>query len=351
MVFKKESEGQKIKVNEVNTMKIKISKISILLIIALTMASLHEDVVTYAANIKINKKSITIQEGDTYKLKIIGTKKKTKWSSNKKKVATVSSKGLVTGKKAGKATITAKVEKKKFKCLVNVKRKNTNTKPSTQTSSPAETSAPDATNTPANDSSNVTAYSADALSEGIHVKVDNVLQDDAVLFSITNTNKESIDMVTFYYVTKDAKGNVLDTGEFYMNYLPYGKTIQRIQRVDENTDVSKMVLFKVVSNLDESSEPCLDVSSQIKIDTTLAENKKSFSYSISNTLPYIIHVELVFRFYDANHQLVYADGNTMWMEAGENENNIISFDGIDGPQIAFDSVEYSLYAYCTKETD
>lgn len=74
-----------------------------------------------AASIKINKKSATIYVGSSTTLSITGTKKKKTWSSNKKSVATVTSKGKVTGKKAGTATITAKVGGKKYTCKVTVK--------------------------------------------------------------------------------------------------------------------------------------------------------------------------------------------------------------------------------------
>lgn len=73
-----------------------------------------------AAKVKISKKKATIIKGKTMQLKIKGTKKKAKWSSNKKSVATVNNKGKVTGKKTGKATITAKVGGKKYTCKVTV---------------------------------------------------------------------------------------------------------------------------------------------------------------------------------------------------------------------------------------
>lgn len=73
---------------------------------------------------KLNKKSATIYVGKTVKLKVKGNRKKVKWSSSNKKVATVSSKGKVKGKKAGKATITAKVGNKKLKCKITVKQKS-----------------------------------------------------------------------------------------------------------------------------------------------------------------------------------------------------------------------------------
>ena len=70
---------------------------------------------------KLNKKKATISVGKTVKLKLKGTTKKVKWSSNKKKIATVNKKGLVKGKKAGTAKITAKCAGKKYTCKVTVK--------------------------------------------------------------------------------------------------------------------------------------------------------------------------------------------------------------------------------------
>lgn len=75
---------------------------------------------TVNAAIKINKKKVALKKGKKIQLKIIGTKKKAKWSSNKKSVATVSSKGKVTAKRKGTAVITAKVGKKKYKCKITV---------------------------------------------------------------------------------------------------------------------------------------------------------------------------------------------------------------------------------------
>jgi uncharacterized protein YjdB/uncharacterized protein YfaP (DUF2135 family) len=73
-----------------------------------------------ASKIKLNKKKLSLYVKNKATLKLKGTKKKVKWSSSNKKVATVSKKGVVTAKKKGKATITAKVGKKKYKCQVTV---------------------------------------------------------------------------------------------------------------------------------------------------------------------------------------------------------------------------------------
>ena len=70
---------------------------------------------------KISASKATLVVGNTKTLKIQYNKSKVKWSSSSKSVAKVSSKGVVTALKKGKATITAKVGKKKYSCKVTVK--------------------------------------------------------------------------------------------------------------------------------------------------------------------------------------------------------------------------------------
>ena len=77
-----------------------------------------------AATVKINKKTLKLDIGDKYTLKITGSNKKVSWSSSKKAVATVSANGKVNAKKAGTTTITAKVGKKKYTCKVTVKKQS-----------------------------------------------------------------------------------------------------------------------------------------------------------------------------------------------------------------------------------
>lgn len=95
----------------------KILNVFMVLMLVFAMA-----VPAQAATVKLNKKTVTVYVGKTTKLKVSGTKSKVKWSSSNKKVATVNNKGIVTGKKKGTATITATVNKKKYKCKVTVKK-------------------------------------------------------------------------------------------------------------------------------------------------------------------------------------------------------------------------------------
>lgn len=79
------------------------------------------DIYQFAEEAKISETKATITAGFTKKLSVTGAKVK-KWSSSKTAVATVDQKGKVTAKKAGKATISAKLDNgKTVKCVVTVK--------------------------------------------------------------------------------------------------------------------------------------------------------------------------------------------------------------------------------------
>lgn len=79
-----------------------------------------------AAKAKISKKSATLCVGETLQLKLSGGTGKVTWSSNKKKVASVSKNGLVTAKKKGSCVITAKQNGKSYKCKLTVKKLSKN---------------------------------------------------------------------------------------------------------------------------------------------------------------------------------------------------------------------------------
>lgn len=71
-------------------------------------------------NPRLSKSKLTLYNTDKYKLKVLGGKGKIKWKSSNKKIATVTSKGVVRGKKGGTCTITAKRGKFTLKCKIRV---------------------------------------------------------------------------------------------------------------------------------------------------------------------------------------------------------------------------------------
>ena len=104
-----------------------IKKLSMVLLVCLLVSIVVMPISASAAE-KLNKKSITLNVGKTYTLKTTGTKGKITWSSNNKKVAIVSQKGVVKAIKKGTATINAKYGKKKLTCKVTVKQPVTSIK-------------------------------------------------------------------------------------------------------------------------------------------------------------------------------------------------------------------------------
>lgn len=93
--------------------------LSSLIILVLCLSVLAPMSVSAAA-LKLNKTTLTIYEGETYQLKVIGATKAIKWTTSKMSVATVSSKGKVKAIAAGSAVITATTGGKKFECKVSV---------------------------------------------------------------------------------------------------------------------------------------------------------------------------------------------------------------------------------------
>ncbi len=72
------------------------------------------------SKVKLNITKATLSIGGSINLKLLNNKKKVTWKSSNKKVASVTKKGKVKAKKKGKASIVAKVGKKKYTCKVTV---------------------------------------------------------------------------------------------------------------------------------------------------------------------------------------------------------------------------------------
>lgn len=85
-------------------------------------------IVSYAeaATVKLSTTNAIVYTGSTLTLKITGTSQKVSWSTSSKKIATISSKGVVTGIKAGTTTITATIGGKKYNCKVTVRKPSLN---------------------------------------------------------------------------------------------------------------------------------------------------------------------------------------------------------------------------------
>ena len=113
--------------------------ITLILSLCLTLAA----PVDAKSKVKLNITKATLSIGGSINLKLLNNKKKVTWKSSNKKVASVTKKGKVKAKKKGKASIVARVGKKKYTCKVTVgkvSKKNTrNVKKTATTPSPSST--------------------------------------------------------------------------------------------------------------------------------------------------------------------------------------------------------------------
>lgn len=90
--------------------------------VILTCLVLFFSIGVQAGSISISRTKATMYARAQLKLSVSSKSKNVTWASSNKSVAVVSKKGLVTAKKPGKVTITAKVGKKKLKCRITVKK-------------------------------------------------------------------------------------------------------------------------------------------------------------------------------------------------------------------------------------
>jgi len=114
-------------------MKKLIKQIALVIAVALLLGAVGGSVATAAKKAKISNSKLTLKVGQTKKISVKNLKKKqkkkVKWSSSNKKVASVNKSGKITAKKKGTAKITAKVGKKKYTCKVTVKAKSSKVAP------------------------------------------------------------------------------------------------------------------------------------------------------------------------------------------------------------------------------
>jgi Bacterial surface proteins containing Ig-like domains len=82
--------------------------------------AISNPVTAQAATLKISKKTLVVEVGKTATLKVSGTKSAVKWTTSDASIATVTSKGKVSGISKGTAKITAAVAGKKLICDVTV---------------------------------------------------------------------------------------------------------------------------------------------------------------------------------------------------------------------------------------
>lgn len=233
-------------------MKKRTGVFSIFMILALVIGILGNGSQVQAAKVRLNMTKKVLTVGKTVTLKVKGTKKKVKWSSSNKKVASVSSKGKVKAKKAGKATITAKVGKKKYKCKITVKKKKS-TKKTTTTQKTTTEKSTEKTTEKTTEKSTETTEKTTAPSEATK-------KYNAGEYSITQTHKGE---GTYYDRTSAGAANLDDYEASYytaaMNHEDYmnGLAGAFIEITDKDGDKINVL---ITDRLPEGAKGDIDLS-------------------------------------------------------------------------------------------
>lgn len=192
-----------------------MKKIKKLFVFGLAMATVVTSTLVVPAKseakVKLSKSKIRVNVGATYKLKVKGTKKKVKWSTKNKKIATVNKKGTVKGIAPGSTTVTAKVSKKKLTCKVTV-----------NSVTPIVTAAPIVTPQPIVDP-NQQLIVNNALAANIGARVDKLASGE-ILYTIVNNNTQTVSNIKLSVMLNDEAGTPVDTDTVTIEDLAAGET-------------------------------------------------------------------------------------------------------------------------------
>lgn len=326
------------------------SKLAVLLSLSILATSIILPApLASAAKIKLNKTKLNLTVGNTYKLKLSGKKGKIKWTSSKKKVASVSAKGVVKAKKAGKTTITALMKGKKYKCKVTVKKAQQNkpkttTKPTTSAPSkvPSTDSAapsllpsqtpfviptpiptpnitpenPNATPEPTNTEPPDVPLEPSELAKNISIKTEVLAKN--ILISVTNHNATWIGEVTINYDLFDTEGNNINASFATIPSMQPEETLYiTVSNNDEIVaiDEEKSTIEIEVAEADKDIR-YLDITEKVAL-TKEQYNAPNpvLSVNLVNHSKYDTDIAYTIFYYDADQNIKDADSHVVSLNA------------------------------------
>ncbi len=190
-------------------------------------------VVASAATVKLSATKKTVYYDSSTTLKVKNTKKTVKWSSKNTKVATVNSKGKVTGKGLGTTYIYAKVSGKTYKCKVTVKDRN-------QTASKSFKVSDGGSFIKGESTAKVTVKLKKYKAAKAYVYIKNSSGDTVYKKTLTNLAKNK--SYSFSWSGKNSKGKYVSAGSYRVlvkvgetkTYTPYLKFITKNDFADGN---------------------------------------------------------------------------------------------------------------------
>lgn len=219
-----------------------------------------------AKKVRLNKTKLTLSVGKTTRLRIKGAKaKKVKWRSTNKRVAYVSRKGLVRGKKAGKAKIVAKVGKKKYKCTVKVTKKGSSSKVDWSAVAEKYKKLADYVMANGTEEDGSVVVSRKSVSDGVTTVLQIVYDsdNDVILFSEALTEEDG----DGYVISMSISQTEPDLASLDCQITREGNTYSGIAEVDteyysEEEDTAGFDFFGSISDEDESDKDVSEDASE-----------------------------------------------------------------------------------------
>lgn len=181
-----------------------------LLLLLLAILLLLPFKVNAAAVYTISSDNYTLYPKETLDLEILKNYEpvtgKIKWTSNNRKVATVTSKGIVTAKAKGKAVITATYNKKTYQCSIKVTASTEALMIFQDSNAPGDSSNSDDTGN--SDASYITLSSYSSLTNGIsYAEAVKLIGAEGTLQNTTGTGDNT--KVTYVWYGKDGTSNAV----------------------------------------------------------------------------------------------------------------------------------------------
>lgn len=273
-----------------------------LIVLGLALATVVTSTLAFPAEseakVKLNKTKLELNVGAKFKLKVKGTKKKVKWSTANKKVATVK-KGTVKAVAAGSTKITAKIGKKKYLCKVTVKNIVANLPKKPVVSAP-----PVATPAPVADPQQQLVMN-NALAANISKSIDK-LSSGAILYTIVNNNTQEIPTIKLNVMLCDSAGTPVDTHSITVENLLPGEAYYGLYSLSSKCSLIDAAKSTVNVTVSQSSSYKKYVTSSVSITGAKNVDGKVVMTYVNNTVQNVYLRGFVF-YKDANGAILAVD--------------------------------------------
>lgn len=310
-----------------------MKKIKKLFVFGLAMATVVTSTLVVPAKgeakVKLSKSKINIKVGATYKLKVKGTKKKVKWSTKNKKIATVN-KGTVKGIAAGSTTVTAKVGKKKLTCKVKV-----------NSLTPVVTAAPIVSPQPIVDP-NQQLIVNNALAANIGARVDK-LASGVILYTVVNNNTQAVSYVKLSVMLKDETGTPVDTDTVTIEDLAAGETAYAMYSYSAKCKQIDTTKSTISVTVEQKSSYKTYVTANVSVTGSKNVDNKMVMTYVNNTVQ-TVHLRGYVFYRDESGALLAVDDIVETLNPGATQFDTLSRPGYKYDMIgheAWDDIEYA----------